>query len=203
MDQDHVEKTMATCKVCQTETTKKCDACRAALRCSKGGQRVDWRQRSHRQDCKMNESLPRQVGPATESHDIEGGLGVKFPTSKIESVSEEDVCTLSQGRIGNFARDMDTGLLMEYRPYGHGYPDWVGDWIPVGEPLESTDESGTDKDDKKNDKTKKQRRSDQPGRTNPGEKFVESSFGDPDANIAGVSDSELKSGSLRSGSEKA
>ena len=91
-----------------------------------------------------------------------------FPTEKIESLSENEVCTLSQARISNFARDMDTGLLMEYRPYGHGYPNWVGDWIPVGEPLESTVESRTDKDNKNNDNTTKRSRSDQPGRTSPG-----------------------------------
>ena len=37
--------------------------------------------------------------------------------------------------MDNFATDMETGLLMEWRPHGNGYPSWVGDFIPVGEPV--------------------------------------------------------------------
>merc|ERR550539_2198487 len=51
----------------------------------------------------------------------------------------DDAYETSQRKVDNYATDMETGLLMEYRPYGHGYPSWVGDWIPVGEPVKSED----------------------------------------------------------------
>lgn len=80
-------------------------------------------------DCKYNVIQDVQ---ATTNSDMNSS---KLCISNTEDLYETNNYDANQTKMDNLATDMKTGLLMEYRPHGNGYPSWVGDWITVGEPV--------------------------------------------------------------------